>query len=168
MHQTLGFFHVVWTRRRNLLQSLLRKKFRAVRIWIWYGYNGLQIIKRNPRDTKKEPTTGLPRKKIYKKRILAFFSRPTVKKLKRKKIIFKQYNTPFLHLIFFIKDNNIRKDLSCLSPHTFFDLVSNFFEDLNLKSLWWLQIFYFCMSHKVQNIVLVTLYIYIILKNYRE
>jgi len=97
----------------------------------------LQIIKRNPRDTKKEPTTVLPRKKIYKKEknSCLFFARPTVKKLKRKKIIFKQYNTQFLHLIFFIENNIIRKDLSCLSPHTFFDLVSNFFEDLNLKSL---------------------------------
>jgi len=47
----------------------------------------LQIIKRNPRDTKKEPTTVLPRKKIYKKEknSCLFFARPTVKKTEEKK-----------------------------------------------------------------------------------
>jgi len=47
----------------------------------------LQIIKRNPRDTKKEPTTVLPRKKFTKKEFLLFFSRPTVKKLREKNYI---------------------------------------------------------------------------------
>ena len=69
-------------------------------VWVqWLANN-----KKKPKRYKKEPTTVLPRKiNLQKrKRILAsFFSRPTVKKLKRKKIIFKQYNTPFLHLIFF-------------------------------------------------------------------
>ena len=71
-------------------------------VWVqWLANN-----KKKPKRYKKKnpPQFGLGKKITKKKRILAFFfARPTVKKLKRKKIIFKQYNTPFLHLIFFYR-----------------------------------------------------------------